>query len=36
MTTNEKIARRKLSMLQLAKELENVSRACEIMGYSRQ
>jgi transposase InsO family protein len=36
MTTNEKIARRKLSMLQLAKELGNVSRACAIMGYSRQ
>ena len=36
MTTNEKIARRKLSMLPLAKELGNVSRACAIMGYSRQ
>ena len=36
MTTNEKIARRKLWMLQLAKALRNVSRACAIMGYSRQ
>lgn len=38
MTTvqREKIARRKLSLLQLAQELGNVSRACKIMGYSRQ
>ena len=36
MTTNEKVARRKLSQLELAKELSNVSRACKIMGYSRQ
>jgi transposase InsO family protein len=36
MTTNEKIARRKLSLLQLASELSNVSRACKVMGYSRQ
>lgn len=38
MTTvqKEKIARRKLSLLQLAQELGNVSRACRIMGYSRQ
>ena len=36
MTTNAKIARRKLSMLELAQELGNVSRACKIMGYSRQ
>ena len=35
MTTNEKVARRKLSLLELAKELSNVSRACKIMGYSR-
>lgn len=36
MTTNEKVARRKLSMLELAAELNNVSKACRIMGYSRQ
>ncbi len=32
----EKIARRKLSLLQLAQELGNVSKACRIVGYSRQ
>jgi len=32
----EKIARRKLSLLQLAQELGNVSKACRILGYSRQ
>ena len=32
----EKIARRKLSLLQLAKELGTVSKACRIVGYSRQ
>lgn len=36
MTTKSKIARRKLSLLELAQELNNVSRACHIMGYSRQ
>ena len=38
MTTvqEEKIARRKLSLLQLAQELGNVSKACRITGYSRQ
>jgi hypothetical protein len=36
MTTNEKIARRKLSLLQLAQDLSNVSRACKLTGYSRQ
>ena len=36
MTTNEKVARRQLSLLELAKELDNVSRACNVMGYSRQ
>jgi transposase InsO family protein len=36
MTTTDKIARRKLSMLELAQELSNVSKACKIMGYSRQ
>jgi len=36
MTTKEKVARRKLSLLELAKDLDNVSRACRVMGYSRQ
>jgi len=40
MTTNgnvtQKAARRKLNLLELAQELENVSKACKIMGYSRQ
>ena len=36
MTTNDKVARRKPSMLQLAQELNNVSKACAIMGHSRQ
>ena len=36
MTTEEKVVRRKLSMLELAKELNNVSKACKVMGYSRQ
>jgi transposase InsO family protein len=36
MTTDKKIARRKLSLLELASELSNVSKACKLMGYSRQ
>ena len=36
MTTDQKIARRKLSLLDLASDLGNVSRACKVMGYSRQ
>lgn len=32
MTTTEKVVRRKLSLLELA----NVSKACKVMGYSRQ
>ena len=36
MTTQKKIARRKRSLLELASELNNVSKACRIMGYSRQ
>ena len=36
MTTDKKVARRKLSLLELASELSNVSKACKIMGYSRQ
>lgn len=36
MTTSSKVARRKLSLLELAADLSNVSKACKIMGYSRQ
>ncbi len=36
MTTQRKGARRKLSLLELATELDNVSKACQSMGYSRQ
>ena len=36
MTTEQKVARRKLSLLQLASDLDNVSKACQVMGYSRQ
>ena len=38
MTTvqEQKIARRKLTLLQLAQELGNVSKACKLVGYSRQ
>ena len=36
MTSKDKIARRKLSLLGLATDLQNVSRACKVMGYSRQ
>lgn len=36
MTTSHKVARRKLSLLELASELSNISKACKIMGYSRQ
>ncbi|HET7370586.1 MAG TPA: IS481 family transposase [Gammaproteobacteria bacterium] len=36
MTTEEKVARRKLSLLELAQEMGNVAKACRVMGYSRQ
>jgi hypothetical protein len=36
LTTLERLARRKLSLLDLASDLSNVSRACKMMGYSRQ
>jgi len=36
MTTKSKVARRKLSLLELAADMSNVSRACKLMGYSRQ
>lgn len=36
MTTQEKLARNKLSLLELAEYLKNVSQACKINGVSRQ
>ena len=36
MTTEQKVARRKLSLLELAKDMGSVSKACRAMGYSRQ
>ena len=36
MTTSERIARRRLSLLELGEYLENVSEACRVMGVSRQ
>jgi transposase InsO family protein len=36
MTTQEKLVRRKLSLLELAEYLNNVSQACKINGVSRQ
>lgn len=36
MTAQNKIQRRKLSLLELAGELSNISKACRIIGYSRQ
>ena len=32
MTTKQKVARRKLSLLELATEMDKVSKACRIMG----
>lgn len=34
--TNEKIIKNKVGLLNLARELNNVSRACKIMGLSRE
>jgi ACT domain-containing protein len=34
-TQQEKILKPKLGLLELAKQLGNVSQACKIMGYSR-
>jgi len=36
MTTQDKVVRRKLSLLELAQDLNNVAKACRLMGYSRQ
>ena len=35
MTTSEKVIKNKLGLLELSKQLGNVSRACKIFGYSR-
>jgi hypothetical protein len=35
MTTEQKIIRAKVGLLELAKQLGNVSQACTMMGYSR-
>jgi hypothetical protein len=35
MTTEQKIIRAKVGLLELAKQLGNVSQACQMMGYSR-
>lgn len=35
MTTKDNVARRKLSVLELATDMDNVSEACKLMGYSR-
>jgi ACT domain-containing protein len=35
MTTEQKIIKTKVGILDLAKQLGNVSQACKIMGYSR-
>jgi hypothetical protein len=35
MTTEQKIIRAKVGLLELAKHLGNVSQACKMMGYSR-
>ena len=35
MTTKQKIIRAKVGLLELAKQLGNVSQACKMMGYRR-
>ena len=35
MTTSEKVVKNKLGLLELSQQLGNVSRACKIIGYSR-
>jgi transposase InsO family protein len=35
MTTDQKIIKMKVGVLELAKQLDNVSKACRLMGYSR-
>ena len=33
--TNDKVIKHKVGLLNLAEELDNVSKACQMMGYSR-
>ncbi len=35
MTTEQKIIKTKVGVLELAQQLGNVSQACKVMGYSR-
>src|SRR5580693_3420812 len=35
MTTEQKVIRAKVGLLELARQLGSVSRACKVMGYSR-
>jgi hypothetical protein len=35
MTQDQKVIRAKVGVLELAKQLGNVSQACKMMGYSR-
>jgi hypothetical protein len=35
MTTEQKVIKAKVGVLELAKQLGNVSQACRVMGYSR-
>ena len=35
MTTGEKVIKTKVGLLELSKQLGNVSKACRVMGYSR-
>jgi hypothetical protein len=35
MTIEQKIIKTKVGILELAKQLGNVSKACQLMGYSR-
>jgi len=35
MTTEQKIIKNKVGLLELARQLGNVSRACKVLGYSR-
>jgi len=35
MTTDQKIIKNKVGLLELAKQLGNISRACNILGYYR-
>ena len=36
MTTSEKVIRTKVGLLELARQLQNVSQACRLLGYSRE